>query len=553
MLFNLSLVLALVIFAGGLIYKVSSWHVIRIGQGGAGFSFGQRTASSLRGVGKAVFGPGIGRILKALVLDGILQRRVLKDDFGRWLTHILIYGGFILLLLMHALDKFLTLPLFPDYQATLNPFMFLRNLFGLLVLAGVVGAVWRRLADRTVRVTSGSRDTYLIVLIAVIILSGFLLEGMKIVSEAKFNEMVELYSGHGEEEELAGLKQIWARDYGVVFAEPVGEVSEELAEKGKENHEMSCLGCHSRPGWAFLSYSASFLFRPLAGWVAQSRSDQWLWVIHWLACFIGLAYLPFSKMFHMIASPLGLMVNAVVDKEKTSPANWATKQALELDACTHCAACSTHCSVAIHFRLNPNLRILPSEKLAATGRTFGRGGPEAGQLASLEEAQSICTRCYRCTTVCPVGIDLQEMWFSLLEALERNGRPGLYNSTRSLADARAAASRKAEVLSPDGNGFRAGLGLSDLASSFSHCFSCQTCTNVCPVVASFEKPKETLDLLPHQIMHCLGLGLKDEALGAGMVWDCLTCYHCQEACPQGVRVADVLYELRNLSSALREG
>ncbi len=28
-----------------------------------------------------------------------------------------------------------------------------------------------------------------------------------------------------------------------------------------------------------------------------------LWYIHFLACFIGLAYLPFSKMFHIISTP----------------------------------------------------------------------------------------------------------------------------------------------------------------------------------------------------------------------------------------------------------
>jgi heterodisulfide reductase subunit C len=30
-----------------------------------------------------------------------------------------------------------------------------------------------------------------------------------------------------------------------------------------------------------------------------------------------------------------------------------------------------------------------------------------------------------------------------------------------------------------------------------------------------------------------------------MVWDCATCYQCQEHCPAGIRVTEVLYELRN--------
>jgi heterodisulfide reductase subunit C len=70
------------------------------------------------------------------------------------------------------------------------------------------------------------------------------------------------------------------------------------------------------------------------------------------------------------------------------------------------------------------------------------------------------------------------------------------------------------------------------------------------VVENYENPQEVLGMLPHQIMRSLGLGLKDLALGSRMLWDCVTCYQCQEHCPQGVKVTDVLYELKNL--ALKE-
>jgi heterodisulfide reductase subunit C len=33
-----------------------------------------------------------------------------------------------------------------------------------------------------------------------------------------------------------------------------------------------------------------------------------------------------------------------------------------------------------------------------------------------------------------------------------------------------------------------------------------------------------------------------------MVWSCTTCYKCQEHCPQGMPVADILYELRQLGA-----
>ena len=92
-----------------------------------------------------------------------------------------------------------------------------------------------------------------------------------------------------------------------------------------------------------------------------------------------------------------------------------------------------------------------------------------------------------------------------------------------------------------------GLSLSAQANTFSVCFGCETCTTVCPVVRNYDSPKEALGLLPHQIMHACGLGVRDLAFGSNMLWDCITCYQCQEQCPQGVSVTDVLYELKNLA------
>ncbi|MGB2930229.1 MAG: 4Fe-4S dicluster domain-containing protein, partial [Desulfobacterales bacterium] len=83
--------------------------------------------------------------------------------------------------------------------------------------------------------------------------------------------------------------------------------------------------------------------------------------------------------------------------------------------------------------------------------------------------------------------------------------------------------------------------------TFSYCFGCQTCTTVCPVVAEYENPLQTLGLLPHQIMNCLGLGLVEMASGPRMLWDCVTCYQCQEHCPQNVEITDIFFQLKNLA------
>jgi heterodisulfide reductase subunit C len=102
-------------------------------------------------------------------------------------------------------------------------------------------------------------------------------------------------------------------------------------------------------------------------------------------------------------------------------------------------------------------------------------------------------------------------------------------------------------LSPADREFKGNLSLSAQASSFSVCFGCQSCTTVCPVVANYDNPEEVLGMLPHQIMHACGLGVRDLALGSNMLWDCLTCYQCQEHCPQGVCITDILYELKNVA------
>jgi heterodisulfide reductase subunit C len=250
-------------------------------------------------------------------------------------------------------------------------------------------------------------------------------------------------------------------------------------------------------------------------------------------------------------------------------------QLMELDACMHCGNCTSRCSVAVAFEAIRNSNILPSEKVGAI-RTLASGkGLSERDLRDIQEGVYFCTNCYRCTVVCPAKIDLQNLWFTIREILFQRGAPefsllsplsfyrGLMKGDLSQGDyqkpliaARQAIVDQCELmkhpekvlpLTPTDRKFQTGLNLSAQAKTFSRCFGCQTCTTVCPVVGNYENPREVLGLLPHQIMHACGLGLRDLAFGSNMLWDCLTCYQCQEQCPQGVGVTDVLYELKNLA------
>ena len=154
----------------------------------------------------------------------LLQGRVFKEDIVRWLAHMLIFYGFMLLLLMHALDSVITAAWFDDYYATVNPYFFLRDLFGAMVLIGVALAVFRRYLSKTPRLRTGGRDHYAIIILAVIMLSGIGLIGLKITSHSEFMLMVEDYAGLDDEEEIQALEAVWVKEYGLVSPNVAGAV-----------------------------------------------------------------------------------------------------------------------------------------------------------------------------------------------------------------------------------------------------------------------------------------------------------------------------------------
>ena len=570
-----SLTIALAIFGLGLIYKVSTWFRYKIGIQSIEIRTSERVFSALKGILLTVFSPKILTLLKVFVLDVLLQLRILKEDFLRWFMHLCIYGGFMLLLLMHALDKYITVALFNNYYPTINPFMFLRNLFGVFVILGVAIAIYRRFILKVPRLITNAMDIYTIIIVAVIMLSGIFLEATKMVAYSDYQRMVNEYSGLSDPQELKALEAYWVKEFGTVSPNLKGPFDEKILAQGRDLHQSSCAECHAKPQWAFAGYGTAKVISPIGLKIDRARLPSLLWYLHVLACWVGLAYLPFSKMFHIFTSQLSLLANSVMEKGKSFPANIATRQVMELDACTHCGTCSLRCSVAVVFDEIPNINILPSEKIAsvkalASGKKLS---PQA--LRNIQEGVYLCTNCYRCTVVCPVGINLQDLWFNVRETLLQKGYPEFFalsplsfyrglmreetvrrDYEKPLIRAREAIvsqcdlmKRKEKVLplTPADRPFQSGLNLSAQARTFSVCFGCQTCTTVCPVVSNYDNPQEALGLLPHQIMHAAGLGLRDLAFGSNMLWDCLTCYQCQEQCPQGVSVTDVLYELKNLA------
>ena len=550
MLFNISLYISLAICAIGIMYRMGKWFRISIGPETEAIGFRTRLASAVGDIFGALFSRRIVALVRTLIFDVLLQLHILKSGFLRWFMHMSLFYGFLLLVLLHVFDKTITAAIFPGYVSTLAPYFFMRSFLGAMVLVGLIIAAVRRFAMPGLRRITVSADLFLIMILTVVVSSGILLEACQIISEPLFDEMVVDYWGTEDEEEIAPLKALWEREYAVVFAQPAESDDPQFLETGRLLNAENCAACHSRPVSAFMSHPVALAIKPIAGWLNEKRADWVLWRIHFLATFFGLACLPFTKLFHMIATPISLLARKPFSEDEATKtgasglAGRANRRALGLDACAHCGICSLHCRVAPVFRIIPNPTILPSEKLVALRKKETDPEIPDDALAMFSEGSFVCTDCGRCSEVCPSGIDLRDMWQASKQDLEKEGRPEPYRVLmgRNATDWAKSPDKSEQTLEIR---FQDIVNLTDQPQTFAGCVQCTICTTVCPVVGMSDDPAGELDLTPQQIMNLLRLEMKNTALGARMVWKCVTCYMCQEHCPQGVRVADILYELRN--------
>jgi heterodisulfide reductase subunit C len=69
---------------------------------------------------------------------------------------------------------------------------------------------------------------------------------------------------------------------------------------------------------------------------------------------------------------------------------------------------------------------------------------------------------------------------------------------------------------------------------------CRACTSVCPITRLNDS------FNPFRFVRMALFGYIEEVLESGLVWLCTNCYACQETCPHGVRISDLMTALKNL-------
>jgi heterodisulfide reductase subunit C len=70
-----------------------------------------------------------------------------------------------------------------------------------------------------------------------------------------------------------------------------------------------------------------------------------------------------------------------------------------------------------------------------------------------------------------------------------------------------------------------------------NCYQCKKCTAGCPITFA-------MDILPHQIIKYIQLGLEEKVLTSKTIWLCAACETCGTRCPNDIMLADMMDALR---------
>jgi len=199
----------------------------------------------------------VRNLIWVLFRNVIFQKQILQQSIVRWSMHMLIFAGFMGLLLQTSLLFFCSHFLSPEsspafffYQGSGKLLLdFWGDWFGLCMVVGLMIAVCRRFILKPEQVDTLYADAFALLLLLLIGISGFWCEGVRIA-------------------------------------------------QAKLTPDMN---------FSFVGYPVSLLLKGLH--LQELNYRWWVWV-HVIASLSFIAYIPFSKMLHIFASPAEILVNA---------------------------------------------------------------------------------------------------------------------------------------------------------------------------------------------------------------------------------------------------
>ncbi len=324
--------------------------------------------------------------IKSLVMNGFLQVKTWKDVYPG-IIHGLIFFGFFVLIFGAAFDAgefHITERLFNWVflrGAFYLNFSFLMDLFGLFVFIGILMAAFRRYIQKPDRLgyrgksDNKADDAIVLLLIACITITGFIVEALRI---------------HATLNPTTGFAT-WEK-YSFVGWTLADAISGMDIETAKTLHKI-------------------------------------FWGTHALIALGFIAYIPYSRLLHMITTPVNHFLMSLKPSGYVEPIrNFETaesfgvskleeftwKQIFDSDACTKCGRCQEGCPAYLTGKqLSPKKLILDikthwlEKAHRASAKVAESSTPEralVGEVIDLHELWD-CTNCMYCVEHCSSSIE----------------------------------------------------------------------------------------------------------------------------------------------------
>lgn len=335
--------------------------------------------------------------IKDIIVYGFGHKRILKD-LAPGVMHLAVLVGFIFLFFATAIITLQADFGINIFRGALYVFIKITtNLFGLLATLGVLYLYYRRYVKRPDKLDNKQDDLIALTLVFVILVTGFLLQGLRMAGE----------------------------------------------------HDP----------WAVYGFAGYWMIEPLQAMFSQEQllaMHKFTWWFHMFVAFGFIAYLPYSKLFHIFLGPLNqflrkrepMGVPELIDFEDESQETFGLSEFKQLswkaifnsDVCIRCGRCQENCPATVSGKhLNPkqiiqDIKVRAEEEYQAVcqaKKEAKQAGRQAGVMASGETATAVegtaalavppgrgligeviqeqdiwdCTTCRSCEQQCPVFVE----------------------------------------------------------------------------------------------------------------------------------------------------
>ncbi len=301
--------------------------------------------------------------LRLVVAYALLQLRTWRRAYPG-VFHAMLFWGFVILFIATCvvlIDYDFGIPIMRGEFYLIFQSLIV-DIFGVLAIVGVLMAAARRFITRPKYLVYTTESAVILLLVFAILVTGFLVEGWRI----------------------AATDDPWG-------------------------------------AWSPFGNLVANASRPLMTVEAMTSAHWATWWFHLFLVFGFLAWAPYTKMLHVLAStaniytarlaPIGATLRKVdFDSEEAlgihTLAGFTWKDLLDFDACTECGRCTAVCPAnRVDKLLSPRDIILDLQRLARDP-VGDFAEPFLGKTDALSaEAFWECTTCAACVEACPVSIE----------------------------------------------------------------------------------------------------------------------------------------------------